>query len=58
VLETAGRPANCAVTAFRPVAAAATVDFLGNRIKELPLEGGKVKLDLAAHEWAEILARW
>jgi alpha-mannosidase len=58
LLETAGRPANPAITAFRAVKAASTVDFLGNQLAELKIEDGKIKLDLSAHEWTEVVARW
>jgi alpha-mannosidase len=58
LLESAGRPANLAITAFRPVTSAKTVDFLGNTLAELKIDEGKIKLDLSAHEWTELLARW
>jgi hypothetical protein len=58
LLETAGRPANLAITAFRPAKSASTVDFLGNTLAELKIDDGKIKLDLSAHEWVEIICRW
>jgi alpha-mannosidase len=58
LLEAAGRPANLALSAFRPVQSAATVDFQGNNLAELNIEEGKIKLDLAAFEWVEVVARW
>lgn len=58
LLETAGRPANLVITAFREIKSAATVDFLGNTLTELAVEDGKIKLDMSAHEWTEIVARW
>jgi len=58
LLETAGRPANLAVTTFRPVKSSATVDFLGNTLAELKIEDGKIKLDLSAHEWTDVVCRW
>ncbi len=58
LLETAGRPANLAISAFRLIRAASTVDFLGNTLATLPVDDGKIKLDLAAHEWTEIVARY
>jgi len=58
LLETAGRPANLALTAFRPVRSAGTVDFIGNPLADLKVEESKIKLDLSAHEWVEVLARW
>jgi len=58
LLETTGRPANLIVTAFREIKSAATVDFLGNTLTELAVEDGKIKLDLSAHEWTEVVVRW
>jgi alpha-mannosidase len=58
LLETAGRPANLTLTAFRNLQSATTVDFLGNPLSALQVEEGKIKLDLAAHEWTEVLAHW
>ena len=58
LLETAGRPANLAISAFKPVRSAATVDFLGKTLAELTIDDGKIKLDLAAHEWTEVVARF
>ncbi|HEX5103123.1 MAG TPA: hypothetical protein VFV87_04900, partial [Pirellulaceae bacterium] len=58
LLETAGRPASLAVSAFRPVKSASTVDFAGQPLGDCPIEDGKIKFDLAAHEWTQIAARW
>ncbi len=58
LLETVGRPANLAISAFRPIKSATTADFLGNGLAELQIDDGKIKLDLAAHEWTEVIARW
>jgi alpha-mannosidase len=58
LLETVGRPANLVVSAFHSIKSAATVDFRGNNVAELNIDDGKIKLDLAAHEWTEIVARW
>jgi alpha-mannosidase len=58
LLETAARPANLAVSAFKPVKSAATLDFLGNTLADCAIEDGKIKLDLAACEWVEVVARW
>jgi hypothetical protein len=58
LLEIAGRPANLSITAFRAFAAAMTVDFLGQELAVLRVEDGKIKLDLAAHEWTAVDARW
>jgi alpha-mannosidase len=58
LLETAGRPANLAVSAFRAVRSASVVDFHGNTLSECKIDDGKLKLDLASHEWVEVVARW
>ncbi len=58
LLETAGRPAALTLSAFKPVGAAERVDFLGQRLEECKIDDGKVKLDLAAHEFAEVVGRW
>jgi len=58
LLETAGRPANLALSAFRPIKSASTVDFHGQPLAECSLDDGKAKLDLAAHEWAAVELRF
>ena len=58
LLETEGRAANLALSAFRSICSAQTVDFLGNVLADLAIDDGKIKLDLAAYEWAEVVARW
>jgi alpha-mannosidase len=58
LLETEGRPASVALAAFRPIKSAQTVDFRGNSLAELAIDVGKIKLDLAAYEWTELIARW
>jgi hypothetical protein len=57
-LETAGRPANLSLSAFREIKSASTADFQGNAVAELKIDEGKIKLDMAAHEWVEVHARW
>lgn len=58
LLETAGRPANLSLSAFRAVGSAERVDFFGKRLDECKVEEGKIKLDMAAHEFVEIVGRW
>ncbi|HEY2412159.1 MAG TPA: hypothetical protein VGI40_07950 [Pirellulaceae bacterium] len=58
LLENAGRPANLAVSAFHEIKSAATTDFNDTMIADLKIEDGKAKLDMAAHEWVEVHARW
>src|SRR6478735_5251132 len=47
LLETSGRPANLALSAFREIKSASTTDFQGASIAELKIEEGKAKLDIA-----------
>jgi alpha-mannosidase len=58
LLETEGRPASFSLAAFRAVKSAETVDFLGKSLGSLEIEDGKIKLELAAYEWVEVVARW
>jgi alpha-mannosidase len=58
LLETAGRPVSLALTAFRALKSATTFDFQGQPVAEVTVEEGKAKLDLAAYEWVELVARW
>jgi alpha-mannosidase len=58
LLETAGRPANLVISAFREIKSAAAVDFVGNLVTEQKVEEGKARLDLTAHEWLDVVLRW
>lgn len=58
LLETAGRPAGLTLSAFKPIGLAERVDFLGKRLDQCQVLDGKIKLDLAAHEFAEVVGRW
>jgi len=58
LLETAGRPSHVQLRAFRPVAVARQVDFLGQVLVQLPVESDMITLDFAAHEWIEVEAMW
>lgn len=58
LLETAGRAVEVGVSAFRGIARAQTVDFRGELIRECTIDEGKAKLNLSAHEWAELEANW
>ena len=44
--------------AFRPVAGARQVDYLGADAVEAPVDGDKIRLDIAAYEWIEVEAVW
>ena len=58
LLETAGRPAALTLSAFKPISLAERVDFLGKRLDQCQVLDGKTKLDLAAHEFVEVVGRW
>lgn len=58
LLETAGRPAGLTLSAFKPVGSAVRMDFLGQRLDQCQVLDGKIKLDLAAHEFVEVVGRW
>jgi alpha-mannosidase len=58
LLETAGRPAGLTLSAFKPVGLVERVDFLGKRLDQCQVQGGKIKLDMAAHEFVEVVGRW
>lgn len=54
LLETEGRPGRVHLRAFRPLKSARQIDFKGQTLVGLPIEGDRVSLDLAAYEWAEV----
>lgn len=58
LLETQGRAAPVKLAAFRPVASARQVDFRGQSLADCKLDQGAVRVEMAAHEWVEIEARW
>ena len=58
LLETAGQSGRVTLRAFRNVARARQVDFLGQTLLELPVDDDKITLDFAAHEWIEVEAFW
>jgi len=58
LLETAGQAGRITLRAFRDVAVARQVDYLGQTLVELTVEGDKITLDFAPHEWIEIEAVW
>ncbi len=58
LLETSGRPVRAALRAFRPVASARKVDFRGQQLAELPVDGDRIVVDLAGYQWIEVEARW
>jgi len=58
LLESDGRPARVGISTFRAVARARQVDFLGQESGDCKIDGGKLRVELAAHEWVEIEARF
>lgn len=58
LLETAGQSGRTSLRAFRGLAAARQVDFLGQTLLTLPVDGDKITLDYGAFEWIEIEALW
>lgn len=58
LLETAGQPAKTTLSLFRPLVAAELVDFTGRSLGDVSVIEGKAQLDLAAHEWVQLVVRW
>lgn len=54
MMETAGRPARCRLRFFRNPVYARQIDFHGELIVDLPLDGDGVLLDLTPHEMARV----
>jgi alpha-mannosidase len=58
LLETSGRSVHTRVRAFRPLTQAQKLDFLGQSMGMCPVRDGAVEIDIGAHEWVELEARW
>jgi len=58
LLETSGRGCRAGLSAFRDVAEAHVTDFLGQPLCDLPIEQGRILVDLAGYEWAQVEAVW
>jgi alpha-mannosidase len=56
--ETGGRPAKMGLRCFRAVGSARQTDFRGEPSDECPIEDGKIQVQLAAHQWVQVEARW
>ncbi|WP_435016892.1 glycosyl hydrolase family 38 [Tundrisphaera sp. TA3] len=54
LLETAGKPTRCRLRAYRDPAWAAHVDFQGEHIIDLFVEGDAIPVDLTPHELARV----
>ncbi len=58
LLETGGQAGRTTLRAFRAMAAARQVDFIGQTLVTLPVDGDKMTIDYGAGEWIEIEATW
>lgn len=58
LLETAGRAARCKLRCLRPVASARQLNFQGESLGDVRVEGDTVQLELTPGEWLELEARW
>ncbi len=58
LLETTGRPARVGLSCFREPDRAKQVNFRGEPLSDCKIEEGKIRLELAAHEWTEVEAMW
>jgi alpha-mannosidase len=58
LLETDGRAARVRLACFRNISSASQVDFRGHSLGQCRIEEGVVCLNVAAHEWLEVEARW
>jgi len=58
LLETQGRQAKVGWQCFRSVTTARKVNFQGDTLSECQIDNGTIQLQLTAHEWAEVEARW
>jgi alpha-mannosidase len=58
LLETGGRAVKAGLSCFRTVRSARRMRFQGEALGDCPITEGKIEVQLAAHEWAEVEARW
>jgi alpha-mannosidase len=58
LLETEGRPAKFGIRSFRRVAAANRLDLNGEKPTVLPVEDDRVTIDIKAHQWIWVEARF
>jgi alpha-mannosidase len=56
--ETDGRAAKVKLTAVAPPKSARQVNFVGETLAELRVDGGAVWIDMSANEWAQVEVRW
>ncbi|MHB8864828.1 MAG: hypothetical protein ACYC6N_20670 [Pirellulaceae bacterium] len=58
LLETAGRTVHARLSAFRSIGTAHKMDFAGQSQGACSVRDGAIELDVGAHEWVELEARW
>ena len=58
LLETEGRSSQVGLRSFRSLASARKVDFLGQQPEELNVDGDRLGMRIAAHEWVQIEAEF
>ena len=58
LVETMGRAGRVNVSCFRPLKSAEQLDLSGNTLNACTVQEGKIRLELAAHEWVDIKAGW
>lgn len=58
LLETQGRQTNAGLQCFRAVRSACKRNFQGDQITECLIEKEAIRVQLSAHEWAQVEARW
>lgn len=58
LLETMGRSGPVKISACRAITSARTIDFADQTLGELPVATGQATVELAAHDWTYVEARW
>lgn len=58
LLETAGRSGHAALRTYRKAESARQVNFLGQTLSSLRVEGDTIHIDFGRREWVQIEARW
>jgi hypothetical protein len=58
LLELGGQGVSAHLRCFRAVNSARRVDFLGEQIEQLSVEGDRIRIDLGSNEFLEIEVRW
>jgi hypothetical protein len=58
LLELGGHGGSVTLRTFRDVASAERVTLAGDRAEELPVEGDRIRIEIAGHEWLQVEVRW